>query len=147
MFLEFLLGMTLTIIGDSQGGVAVPYLRQDNIVIDYHQDGARVSGTCSKNLNLTNDIVIVFLGSNHYDDIMSPNVNCVLKMVETSRKCIWIGPPQIRGKKWKHDNSLKLKVKNYCEYISTQDITDLPDGIHFGKNGINIVIGRIKGLL
>jgi hypothetical protein len=147
MFLEFLLGLTLTVIGDSQGGVAVPYLRKDYIVHDYHQDGARVSGTCLKNLDLNNEIVIVFLGSNHYDDIRAPNVDCVLKMVENSKKCVWVGPPQIRGKKWEHDNALKNKVKDSCDYISTQDIKDLPDSIHFGKDGIITIIGRIKGLI
>jgi hypothetical protein len=147
MFLEFLLGMTLTVIGDSQGGIAVPYLRKDSIVIDEHKDGSRVSGVCSKNLNLNGEVVIIFLGSNHYDDIRAPDVSCVLKMVENTRKCIWIGPPQIRGYKWSHENELKNQVQNTCSYISAQDIKDLPDGIHFGKSGIISIVTKIKSLL
>jgi hypothetical protein len=147
MFLEFLLGMTLTVIGDSQGGIVTPYLRKDYIVIDEHKDGARVSGTCSKNLNLNGEIAIIFLGSNHYDDNRVPDVSCVLKMVDNTKKCIWVGPPQIRGHKWAHENELKNQVQNTCVYISTQDITDLPDGIHFGKSGIINIVTRIKSLL
>lgn len=147
MFLKFLLGMSLIVIGDSQGGIATPYLRKDYIVVDEHKDGARVSGVCSKNFNLKDEIVIIFLGSNHYDDIRAPNVDCVLKMVENTKKCIWVGPPQIRGHKWQHENELKNKIKNTCNYISTQNMVDLPDNIHFGKSGIIDVIGKIKVIL
>lgn len=147
MFLNFLFGLTLTIIGDSQGGIMVPYLRKDYNVIDEHKDGARVSGTCLKNLILKDEVVIIFLGSNHYDDNGVPNVNCVLKMIKNSKKCIWVGPPSIRGKKWNYENDFKNQIVNNCLYVSSQDIIDLPDGIHFGKSGIVQILNRIKSKL
>lgn len=145
MFYPLALSIYVTIIGDSQGGIATPFLRSEGYYVnDYHKDGARIEQTCSKNINLDSQNVIVFLGSNHYGDVSPPNPSCILNMVKNSKQCIWIGPPKIRNQKWKFDNYLKEKVENYCHYISNQEITDLFDGIHTNTAGTRKIIIKIK---
>ena len=145
MFFPLAISTYITIVGDSQGGIAAPFLRSEGYYVkDYHKDGARIEQTCLKNLNLDNQNVIVFLGSNHYDDMSEPNPKCILDIVKNAKQCIWIGPPKIRNQKWKFDKSLKEKVDGYCHYISNQEIIDLFDGIHTNSIGTRKIVFKIK---
>ena len=131
--LNFIFAMLITVIGDSQGGIAVPILRsQGHRVVDLHKDGIRVEATCRTQVARigTPEVVIVFLGSNHYDDSHAPNVSCVLHNLPVDSKCIWVGPPYIRDLKYKGEDELRKQVEGRCIYVSEQEIRDLPDKIH-----------------
>lgn len=136
----------MTVIGDSQGGIAVPILRSRGYdVVDLHRDGARVEGTCRSQVGRIgrSDLVVVFLGSNHYDDGRSPNVRCVLDAIPEGSRCIWVGPPFIRDGRYRFEDELRESVASRCTYVSLQDIRNMPDRIHPRGRSATLMVDNI----
>ncbi len=80
------------------------------------------------------DAIIVYLGSNDWGH---PDPNPILKKIALSKaKCIWVGPPLIRGK----DNGVAEHLKRVIEADKTCIFLDsrtlhlrLEDGVHPGS--------------
>lgn len=77
------------------------------------------------------DVVVVYLGSN---DSGKPNPAPILaKIAQANAKCVWVGPPLIRGKDNGVANHLKKTIGDdaTCEYLDSRAINlQLVDGVH-----------------
>lgn len=77
------------------------------------------------------DVVVVFLGTNHYWQTTTPPVNMIIDQLEPRTECLWVGNTAVKGRKWKINRLLKDAVTPRCQYFDTEaaDI-HLPDGVH-----------------
>lgn len=80
------------------------------------------------------DEVIVFLGSNDWGEV---DARPILKALKGTR-CVWVGPPLIRGK----DNGVADRLKRQVEEDGTCRFLDSrplklaqPDGVHTSEPG------------
>lgn len=95
-------------------------------------DGGRIRRALSRDQY---DYVIVFLGANDYGS--KPNPSGIVKSItDSGAKCIWVGPPLIRGQKSVTNDHLKKSVSPNCTYVDTQALSiPLVDGIHPTTSG------------
>jgi hypothetical protein len=124
----FYLFLTLWIIGDSQSGAIYHQFKQHyQHTKNYSIVSSRIEQWDKKYIFQIpfeeNDIVFIFLGSNHYDDKFIPTMNNIKKIISKKHlKCYFIGPPVIRNKRWNKEQFLKERIEGVCDYISSQDI-------------------------
>lgn len=78
------------------------------------------------------DVVVIFLGTNHYGQTVTPPVAPILSLVkERGLKCVWVGNTAVNGKKWKINDLLRMAVTPTCSYFDTEAAgIPLPDGVH-----------------
>lgn len=78
------------------------------------------------------DVVVVFLGTNHYSSIVPPQTSNLLSQIkESSSECLWVGPVAVHGKNWPINEFLKQSVSDNCSYFDTENFgLELVDGIH-----------------
>ena len=78
------------------------------------------------------DTVVIFLGTNNIGRKTELDVSAILGKIK-GKKCIWVGPPAVRGKKWLFNKLLRdnvLKVSK-CFYLNSEEIKlTLPDEWH-----------------
>lgn len=88
-----------------------------------------------KELNLSdNDAVVIYLGSNDWGQ---PDPKPILAKIAASKaKCVWIGPPLIRG----NDNGVAnhlmktIKADGTCKFLDSRTLNlRLEDGVHPGS--------------
>lgn len=78
------------------------------------------------------DVVVIFLGTNHYWQKETPPVAPVLDLVrENGLKCVWVGNTAVKGKKWAINGLIREAVTPTCDYFDTEE-ADIPlwDGVH-----------------
>lgn len=76
------------------------------------------------------EIVLVFLGTNHYSSIVPPKTSNLLTNVKNRNlQCIWVGPVAVKGQVWPINDFLSQSVSETCTYFDSSDI-ELRDGVH-----------------
>lgn len=137
------------IIGDSQVGSVqrrLKEVREPNEIIDTDfKNGTSIQywaeqGNFVKALSRhpQPDIVVVFLGTNNYSNKTCPNVTPILdEIVKRGIKCVWVGPVEVRGRKWPINGLIKQAVTPTCTYVDTENFSiPLEDGVHPTYTGI-----------
>lgn len=78
------------------------------------------------------EVVLVFLGTNHYSSIVPPRTQKLLSIInEKSLQCVWVGPVAVHGKSWPINEFLKQSVADTCSYFDTENANiELRDGVH-----------------
>lgn len=78
------------------------------------------------------DVVIVFLGTNHYLQDRLPDMRRLLNEIkDNSKHCVWVGNFAVQGKKWPINNMLKNTTSHVCDYYDAERAPiKLWDGIH-----------------
>lgn len=78
------------------------------------------------------DVVVIFLGTNHYGQTVTPPVAPILDLVKSrGLKCVWVGNTAVNGRKWKINDLLRSAVTPTCSYFDTEAAAiPLPDGVH-----------------
>lgn len=80
------------------------------------------------------DVVVVFLGTNHYAQMTGKvsGVDNVLQEIKKSgAQCVWVGNTAVRGKHWPINKILRDAVTPDCTYFDTEAANiPLADGIH-----------------
>lgn len=78
------------------------------------------------------DVVLVFLGTNHYWQKETPPVGLILDLIRDSNvKCVWVGNTAVKGKKWPINGLLRGAVTPTCSYFDTEAAdVQLWDGVH-----------------
>lgn len=78
------------------------------------------------------DTVLVFLGTNHYGQTVTPPVDQILDIIkENNMSCVWVGNTAVKGKHWRINKLLKAAVQPTCSYFDTEAAEiPLPDGVH-----------------
>lgn len=129
----------ILIIGDSQACVmkfgAIAAVKQANETVDVvckvstrtaYWEGSRMKDALSAKRY---DVTIIFLGSNDYGSKPDPT-KIVQQVLASGAKCIWVGPPLIRGQKTATNSHLAATVPP-CSYLDSQALgVPLADGIH-----------------
>lgn len=133
---------TLQLIGDSQCAGSsmiasrVPETKRWATVKATCKGGTRTPywGDRAKELNFSqDDAVVIYLGSNDWG---KPDPKPILTKIAASKaKCVWVGPPLIRG----NDNGVASHLKRIVEADGTCKFLDsrtlnlrLDDGVHPG---------------
>lgn len=106
-------------------------------VIQYWGEQGHLQLALQKHKNL--DVVVVFLGTNHYWQTSGrlPNVEPILNQIQSANaKCVWVGNTTVKGKNWPVNKMLSDAVSSRCTYFDTEkaNIT-LVDGIHPSRSG------------
>jgi len=127
---------TMLVLGDSQAIATFGEIKRE-FKGEYNVDlsakvGTRI-GFWSKDklkaLETPRDVVVIFLGSNGYD-AHPENVKPIIDSLGTAQ-CVWVGPPKVRGHKYRFNEELKAAVVDRCKYIDSQKLNlVLPDGVH-----------------
>ena len=136
---------TLHIVGDSQAcgaGMAAAKVEETKA-------WARVKTTCKGGTPVRywnghiadvglrpGDSVLVYLGSNDWGAVSDPT-EVLAKIKASGAKCVWVGPPQIRGKDGAAPR-LKEKVTadGTCAYLDSRELRlQQPDGVHTSEPG------------
>jgi hypothetical protein len=78
------------------------------------------------------DVVVVFLGTNHYYERVAPVVAPILDQIEQQgSSCVWVGNVPVRGHRWPINGLLRAAVTPRCTYFDTEAAQiPLADGIH-----------------
>lgn len=67
------------------------------------------------------DVVVVFLGTNHYGQSKTPDVSIVLDGIENSgAQCVWVGNTAVDGRRWKINKLIHDAVTPRCRYFDTE---------------------------
>lgn len=67
------------------------------------------------------DVVVVFLGTNHYGQDKAPDVSVVLDGIENSgAQCVWVGNTAVDGRHWKINKLIRDAVTPRCRYFDTE---------------------------
>lgn len=76
------------------------------------------------------DDVLVFLGTNHYWQKVSPPTNTVTDLLKETN-CIWVGNTAVHGQHWTINGMIRDAVTPRCTYFDTE-AADIPlaDGVH-----------------
>lgn len=76
------------------------------------------------------DVVIVFLGTNHYSQRTLPPVSSVLDELGPAQ-CVWVGNTAVHGRNWPINSLLRQAVQPRCTYFDTEAAQiELADGVH-----------------
>lgn len=130
---------TLYLIGDSQcAGAAAHVRRSHDERWKTFKHNCRVGSSTaywSSNYHVFEpnkaDVVLVYLGSN---DFGRPDPTRLLSWLRsTGAKCVFVGPPKIRGVDNGVADKLKMAVESEgtCKYFDTRKLQlRLPDGVH-----------------
>lgn len=131
---------TLHIVGDSQACAVGAVVDR----VDDTKSWSRVKTTCKVGTPVRywaeriddvdlkpNDSILIFLGSNDWGG--SPDVKPLLEKVKISgAKCVWVGPPLIRGKDGAAPRlKEKITLDKTCVYLDSRELhLQQPDGVH-----------------
>ena len=78
------------------------------------------------------DTIVIFLGTNNIGRKTELDVAPLLDKIK-GKKCIWVGPPAVQGKKWLFNKLLRDSVikSSNCKYLNSEDLKlHLPDEWH-----------------
>lgn len=131
---------TLQLIGDSQctgASMVVTHVVESKQWSNV-KSNCKISTQTSYWMNRVNnfhfakdDVVVIYLGSN---DTGKPNPKPILtKIAQAKAKCIWVGPPLIRGKDNGVANHLKKIIEDdgTCKFLDSRTINlRQVDGVH-----------------
>lgn len=88
------------------------------------------------------DVVIVFLGTNHYGQNKAPDPTIVLDGIENSgAQCVWVGNTAVDGRRWRINSLIRDAVTPRCTYFDTEAA-----GIPLADNAHPTPQGAIKWL-
>lgn len=92
--------------------------------------------------------VVIFLGTNHYLDTTSPDIQPIIDWVG-QRTCVWVGPTLVNGKRRLIESMLRDSLsKTNCRYVSLHnDSVKLSDGIHPTKDSAEKIVAQVKQML
>lgn len=78
------------------------------------------------------DAIMVFLGTNHHDQVELPDVQPLLDVIERRGiACVWAGSVPIGGHGWYVNELLRDAIVPTCGYVDLESIVvELPDGLH-----------------
>lgn len=141
----------LLVVGDSEACAIKPYVddvfKKQNAAHNMPQDiinveckvGSTVEYWSSQERfkNILNkhskpDVVIVFLGTNHYWQNKAPDISNIVDGIENSgAQCVWIGNTAVNGKRWKINRLMRDAVASRCRYFDTEQANiSLVDNAH-----------------
>lgn len=153
--------MRILLIGDSEAGAVAPYLssvqRPDDVVHTVYLVGSRIeawSSGAQKPVLLqalasyAPDVVIVFLGTNHYSDSVAPPVASLLSVLQAAApnaSVLWVGPTSVQGKTWPVDTWLAQETAAAgVPYVDVEALgIPLRDGIHPTADGAKQLLQAI----
>jgi len=76
------------------------------------------------------EVVVVFLGTNHYGALRAPPVDDLLLQLG-DRPCTWVGNVAVHGRAWPINAMLRRAVGDRCTYVDSEALAlRLPDGVH-----------------
>ena len=84
------------------------------------------------------NVVIIFLGTNHYwEPHPTPDVTPILDVInELGLGCVWVGNVAVRGKQWPINSYLRNVVQPTCKYFDSENVNiQLSDGVHPTRTG------------
>jgi hypothetical protein len=133
---------TLHLIGDSQCAGASSIVKKMDVarswknIVSTCKGGTRIPywNTHIEDVVMNHgDTVVIYLGSNDWG---KPDPSIILsKIARANAKCVWVGPPLIRGK----DNGIASHLKRVietdgtCSFLDSRDLKlKLGDGVHPG---------------
>jgi hypothetical protein len=92
--------------------------------------------------------VVIFLGANNCDDkIVGASVNTLLTQLNAER-CVWVGPPVIRGKACGVSPLLGEALEGRCTFVDSSDLPiELRDGVHPTANGAKLWWNEVTNVL
>ncbi len=103
--------------------------------IQYWSSLPRINATLDQHPKT--DMVLVFLGTNHYWQKSVPSPKNILDQIENrGHMCIWVGNVAVKGKKWPINAMLKEAATkdNVCSYFDSESFDMiLWDGYHPDK--------------
>jgi hypothetical protein len=124
--------MRILLAGDSQaaavGAVLNPGAVQASDVVKVHGIvGSRIEAWAEwLRLDLLKeraDAVALFLGSNHYQDAVLPSLGPIFSVVRRSgASLVWVGPPQIQGRRWPVSDGLAAACAGTCPYVDSASL-------------------------
>jgi lysophospholipase L1-like esterase len=81
------------------------------------------------------DVIIIFLGTNHYNSSTVPPVGSLLTQLG-SVPCVWVGNTQVHGRDWPINDVIRRAAVPRCTYFDTQAAKiPLVDGVHPTRAG------------
>lgn len=134
---------TILIIGDSEACAVAPEVKKAKLptdtvyvdckggtVVQYWGSGGNFKAALSRHPKP--DVVLVFLGTNHYWQKTTPPVETVLKTIrERGFKCVWVGPTAVHNQHWPMNDLIRDAVQPTCDYFDTETASiKLHDGVH-----------------
>lgn len=78
------------------------------------------------------DVVLVFLGTNHYWQKKTPPVESILSIIrDRGFQCVWVGPTAVHNKTWEMNGLIRDAVTPTCDFFDTEAAhIPLYDGVH-----------------
>lgn len=78
------------------------------------------------------DVVLIFLGTNHHGQKVTPPVAPILDLVrDNGLQCVWVGNTAVDGKRWAINGLIHDAVQPTCSYFDTEAAgIQLTDGVH-----------------
>lgn len=131
--------MRILLVGDSEAGAVAPYVsavkRPGETVLVDSVVGSSIQAWSNGQLaaavtQYQPDVVAVFLGTNNYYAMSSPNLAPIFAQMPA--RSVWVGPTAVQGKSW----PISSWIKNACAsrgvpYVDTQALgIQLRDGVH-----------------
>jgi len=89
------------------------------------------------------DVVLVFLGTNHYTSRSAPDVKPLLSELAARRlPCVWVGNVAVHGKSWPINALLKAAVSPPCSYFDSERVK-LQDGVHPDRTNAKLWLRQV----
>lgn len=133
----------ILIIGDSEACAVAPVVKKAKLptdtvdvdckggtVVQYWGLGGNFRAALSRHPRP--DVVLVFLGTNHYWQAKTPPVKPVLDLIrDRGLQCVWVGNTAVHGKQWQINGLIRNAVSPPCDYFDTEAAgIPLYDGVH-----------------
>ncbi len=130
---------TILIVGDSEAQAIEPWVARiknaDDLVRVEGVKGSRIElwGTRLKQVldgARGTDIVVVMLGTNHYEDDILPSVDNLINACR-SALLYWVLPAKIHGRRYDVNDKLAAAVKPYAPVLDSSMLDiEMKDGLH-----------------
>jgi len=133
----------ILIIGDSEACAVAPVVKlaklptdavdvdcKGGTVVQYWGVGGNFRAALSRHPKP--DVVLIFLGTNHYWQEKVPAVDPVLNIIkDRGFQCVWVGNTAVHGKSWEINGLIRAAVSPTCDYFDTEAANiPLYDGVH-----------------
>ncbi len=151
---------TILIIGDSEAcaiasSVKKAKLPTDTVYVDckggtvvqYWGAGGNFRAALSRHPKP--DVVLVFLGTNHYWQKETPPVEPILKIIrDRGFQCVWVGPTAVHKKNWLMNGLIRDAVTPTCDFFDTE-AANIPlwDGVHPDEKGALVWLQKVWPLI